>query len=128
MNNLINLKVLMLTILVAGFIVASCSKDESEPKPVPSGFEISGSNYDGTYLLDTTYTQGSKYVNKRNNSEYLKTYKDEDVQMWGFFKLTPCATYLYYKIKSSDPYPPEHGWTCGQGYDKPNFKVTAIYK
>ncbi|MCP4178281.1 MAG: hypothetical protein GY756_10985 [bacterium] len=107
--------------------VMSCKKDEANF--VPTGFEITGSSsFEGTYKIDPNTTNVIKYVNQADDSKYMKTYSADEVSMWGVFRTTSYDTYLSYKIESDAIYPPESGWTCGVGVDKPNFKCTPIYE
>ncbi|MCP4178280.1 MAG: hypothetical protein GY756_10980 [bacterium] len=104
----------------------SCKKDKENLLPI--GFEVSGSSFDGIYKQDATYTKGIKYVNQADDSEYIKDYTDDDVEMWGLHKVYSKSIYLYYKIEKDGIYPPESGWRCGVGVDKPKFKCTPIYE
>lgn len=106
-------------------ILMSCSEDGVDP--VPTSFEVSGSSFDGIYELDESHTKGVKYVNRDSDSEYIKTYTSKGVEMWGLHKVNFDATYLYYKIEKAGPYPPESGWICSIGPQKP-IRVVAIYK
>lgn len=109
------------TLLIAMIFISSCKKDEAL-KIV--GFKVSGSSFDGIYKFDETFTNGTKYLNQEDATVFLKTFTSDGNKMWGLFK----ANTIYYKIPQSGTYPPESGWTCGLGYDKPNFRCTPIYE
>lgn len=112
----------LLTFLVAiNVLISSCNKDETSRIV---GFEVSGSSFDGIYKFDETFTNGTKYVNQDDATEFLKTFTSNDTEMWGLFK----SNTIYYKIPKSGFYPPESGWTCGLGNDKPNFRCTPVYE
>lgn len=121
----------LLCLFFVTIFILSCEKDASDTKPSEPqllGFEVSDSEFGGLYVIDTTYNRGYKYVNEEDETEYLATFMEEDTEMWGMFKVQGSALYYYFKIESSDEYPPESGWTCGLGYDKPNFTCTPVYE
>ena len=100
----------------------ACKKDEAKIV----GFEVSGTpNYSGTYMEDVTYTKGSKYICQENENFVLMDRTINDEELW--ILLVYNNTY-YYKTPKTSTYPPESGWTCGAGLDKPDFKVTPIYE
>ena len=124
MKRLNLLKFLVVLTLTSG-ILLSCSEDGVDP--VPTSFEVSGSSFDEIYVLDESYTKGVKYVNQDSDSEYIKTYNSKGVEMWGLHKVHSGDTYLYYIIEKAGPYPPESGWTCSIGPQKP-IRVVAMYE
>ncbi|MCG8699508.1 MAG: hypothetical protein MI922_15735 [Bacteroidales bacterium] len=121
MNKLTTIKVLIPFLLVAVILSISCDKEDTEPVQLTK-LEVSGSVCDGIYVFDTSYHQGYKYVNEEDESLFLKTYNSGDDTMWALFKKNA----IYYKVKGSGEIPPESGWTCGLGANKPNFKVTVV--
>lgn len=86
------------------------------------GLQVSGSSFDGTYLLDKTYTKGTKYVNKDDATERVKTVFWEDKNQWVLMK----NNVVYYKIEQDGPYPPDSQWECGIGAGKDKFKCELI--
>ncbi|WP_136479885.1 hypothetical protein [Cognatitamlana onchidii] len=102
--------------------ILSCDKDE----PQVIGVEVSGtSSLNGTYMIDQNYTKGTRFINKENDTERIKTYTSEEgVDMWGLMR----RNVLYYKIeRDGSNIPPESQWECGIGVDKDKFKCLPIF-
>ncbi len=106
-----------LTLILTIGLFSSCN-DEIEV----IGVEVSGSSFDGIYLLDKTYTKGTKYVNQSDGTERIKTVFWEDKNQWVLMK----NNVVYYKIEQDGPYPPDSQWECGIGADKDKFKCELI--
>lgn len=101
-------------------LTTSCSSDSEEL----IGVEVSGSSFDGTYLLELNYTKSKKFVNKSDESERIIEYSnDDDKAMWGLMK----GNTLYYKIEQNGSTPPKSQWDCGVGVHKDKFRVMPIY-
>ncbi len=106
-------------------VFTACKKDD-EVTPEIIGYEVSGSgNWDGTYIEDVTYTKGTKYVCREHENYVLMDRTIDGEELW--ILLIDNNVY-YYKTPKTGDYPPESGWTCGIGVDKPKFKLTPVYK
>ena len=115
------LKSLLALLLISGSFSA-CKKDNTQL----IGYEISGtSSCDGIYLEDKAYTKGIRFIHKENDNFVLKSYTTDGVEMWGLLIYNES---LIYKTPKTGDTPPESGWTCGVGVDKPKFKVTPVYE
>ena len=126
MKKLHVIKSLIALSLIAGFFIA-CDNEDSSPSL--AGFEVSGSLYPGIYRTEEGSNGETRYVNEDNNSAYLKTFNAGKNEMWGLFVKRPSSsTTIYYMAKCDGEYPPESGWKCGGGIDKPRFKVTPVYE
>lgn len=137
MNKLTSFKLFMLSVIVSGIVFISCDKNDGTPELTDPNenteteeiqkaakLEVSGSVCNGIYVFDDTYKNGIKYIHEDNETLCLKTFSYNDSEYWGLFKKSS----MYYVIESSDEIPPECGWSCGGGLDKPHFKVTPIYE
>ncbi len=135
MKNFHFLKSFILFVLVAS-VTMSCEKDDNDIKvdsdkevinSEPIAFKITGSvGYDGLYKLDENSTATTpRYVHETNPKNLLKTIKNwEGEEAWAL----SCSGTIYYLIEKTGDYPPESGWRCGGGLDKPNFKVVPVYE
>ena len=101
--------------------ITSCSSNSEEIV----GLDVSGTSFNGKYMLDKTYTKGVKYIHESDETKRIITYDiaKEGLKMWGLM----VGNTLYYKIEQNGAYPPESQWDCGIGIDKDKFKIAYIY-
>ncbi len=111
-----------LLLILANGVLTSCSSDDSVEVV---GLEVTGSGgFDGIYMLDETFTEGTKYVKESDDNTCIKTINIDDEDLWILLQ----GGYYYYKIAQDGPYPPESDWVCGFDYDMDTFRCTIITK
>ncbi len=101
-------------------LIGSCEK---EPQAEIIGVEVSESSFDGRYLMDGTFTKGTRFANYVDDTERIKTVVMEGKNMWVPMK----GSTLYYKIEQNGAYLSESQWECGIGVDKNAFRCMPIF-